>query len=76
MVENQHRKIIGYRELSEDEIRLMNECKEVAKKVGELCDKVEKQFPATDRRWAAIGRTQLQQGFMALIRSVAKPDTF
>jgi hypothetical protein len=29
-----------------------------------------------DKRWLAIAITQLQQGFMALIRSIDKPDTF
>lgn len=29
-----------------------------------------------DKRWSSIARTQLQQGFMALIRSIAKPETF
>jgi hypothetical protein len=76
MVENQHKKITGYRDLSEDEIELMNACKQVAIEVGELCDRIEKQFPTTDPRWAAIARTNLQQGFMALIRSIAKPETF
>ncbi len=27
-------------------------------------------------RWIAIGKTHLQQGLMALTRSVAKPDFF
>lgn len=35
-MDNQHRKIIGYRELSEAEIALMNDIKQHAEKVGEL----------------------------------------
>lgn len=27
-------------------------------------------------RWLAIGQTDLQQGFMALIRAIARPETF
>ena len=68
MVDNQHRKITGYRELSEDEIGAMNNCKQVAVLVGGLCDKIEKEFPTLDRRWADIARTNLQTGFMQLIR--------
>lgn len=30
--------------------------------------------PYTDQRWLAIGRTQIQQGFMAATRSVFQPD--
>ncbi len=29
--------------------------------------------PDTDKRWLAIGRTQLEQAFMAINRSVFKP---
>ncbi len=32
--------------------------------------------PNIDKRWVAIGVTNLQQGFMALTRSIAKPTTF
>jgi GrpB-like predicted nucleotidyltransferase (UPF0157 family) len=74
-MENQHKKITGYRDLSQDEIDLMNEGKALAQKVGEFVDKLQA-HPETDKRWAAIGRTEAQQAFMALIRSVAKPTTF
>ena len=30
--------------------------------------------PLADQRWLAIGRTQLEQAFMAINRSVFKPD--
>jgi hypothetical protein len=29
-----------------------------------------------DPRWLAIGKTDLQKGFMAVIRAIAKPETF
>jgi hypothetical protein len=75
MVDNQHRKIVGYRDLSEEEIKLMNECKEMAQRVGELCDKIA-MVDGSDDRWWSIARTDLQKGFMALIRSIAQPATF
>lgn len=67
--------IKGYRELSTEELRIANEVKELAELVGE---KVEEIFSLTDtdKRWAAIARTDLQTGFMALIRSVLRPTTF
>ena len=74
-MDNQHKLIKGYRDLSQAEIDLMNEGKALAEKVGEFIGKIEAQ-PETDKRWAAIGKTQLQQGFMAAIRSVARPTTF
>ncbi len=29
-----------------------------------------------DQRWVAIGKTDLQKGFMALIRGIARTETF
>ena len=80
-MENQHRKIKGYRELTQDEIDLMNEVKEKAEEVGELIEKlnvthVQTGSHAIDTRWVSIGKTDLQKGFMALTRSIAKPDFF
>ena len=41
-MENQHRKINGYRELSQEEIDLMNEIKSFGPLLEQLCDKVRK----------------------------------
>jgi len=81
-VKDQHTLIKGYRDLSQAEIDLINEGKALAETVGAFMDKLEKSdFAQTkeqepDRRWLAIARTDLQKGFMALIRSIAKPTTF
>lgn len=75
MVDNQHKQIKGYRDLTELEIGAMNDCKSVAIEVGILCDKVAG-MDGVDKRWHAIAKTDLQKGFMALIRSIAKPETF
>ena len=81
-MENQHRQIKGYRDLTQDEIDLMNEGKALAEQCGAFIDKLMKaEFAKTsdqepDKRWAAIGRTHLQEGFMAAIRSIAKPTSF
>lgn len=40
-MDNQHRLIAGYRELSPDEIALMNEIKAKAAEVGELVERLE-----------------------------------
>lgn len=73
-MENQHRHIKGYRELSEAEIEIMNRIKEKGAEVGELLEWLS--VVDVDPRWVAIGKTHLQQGFMALTRAVAKPDFF
>lgn len=97
-MENQHRKITGYRELSQAEIDLMNRIKakggELLELQSELIqmlikqgrDKAADAADNTDRhaelerfhaaeplRWAAIGKTDIQTGIMALVRAVAQP---
>ena len=74
-MKDQHKKIKGYRDLSQEEIDLMNEAKTLSEKVGELVSKISNQ-DTTDNRWVDIAQTDLQKGFMSLIRSVAQPTTF
>lgn len=74
-MENQHRHIKGYRDLSQEEIDLMNEIKTQGAKLGELVGKL-RAVEGLDQRWVSIGETNLQQGLMALTRSVAKPTFF
>lgn len=74
-MDNQHRKIKGYRELTETEISYMNEVKEMGKSLGELVERI-KGIEGVDGRWVSIAATDLQKGLMALTRSIAKPDFF
>ena len=74
-MDNQHRQIKGYRELDETEIALMNEVKAKGAELGDLVEKLTA-HPGTEKRWVAIGATDLQKGLMALTRSVAKPTFF
>lgn len=77
-MENQHQLIKGYRDLSQDEIDLMNEGKALAAQVGEWIDKLAAGRPGItlDQRSVALGKTNLQQGFMWAIRGIAQPTTF
>jgi len=74
-MDNQHRQIKGYRELDETEIALMNEIKATGAALGELVEKLTS-HQDTEKRWVAIGATDLQKGLMALTRAVAKPTFF
>lgn len=78
MVENQHKKITGYRDLSEQEIALMNEGKALAEQCRAFLEKIDQGniVPPVDKRWLSISRTHLQEGFMAVIRAIAQPTTF
>ncbi len=82
-------KITGYRQLSEAEVALMNEGKALAEQCGAWIEKLrahppshpkqspnEGGLPSLDQRWISIGATELQQGFMAVIRGIAQPTTF
>jgi hypothetical protein len=105
-MDNQHKKIKGYRDLSQAEIDLMNRIKEKGAELlalhADVADHVaaqanaiklsadsfalareqmpvekrehEKAFQAAEpHRWAAIAKTDIQTGLMALIRAVAQP---
>lgn len=82
-------KVTGYRQLSESEVELMNEGKALAEACGAYIEKLRlhpsasapmsdahRVGPPLDHRWISIGATQLQQGFMAVIRGIAQPTTF
>ena len=75
MVENQHRRISGYRDLTEEEITTMNTIKRFGESLGEMV-LVLRQRADYDQRWVSIGATHLQEGLMALTRAVARPESF
>lgn len=74
-MDNQHQKIKGYRDLSQEEINLMNEIKAEGEQLQALIDKL-RQTDGLDQRWISIGCTDMQRGLMALVRGVAQPTTF
>jgi hypothetical protein len=74
-MDNQHRKIAGYRELDQVEIDLMNEIKAKGVELGALIERL-RLTSNLDQRWVSIGATDLQTGLMALTRAVAKPAFF
>ena len=75
-MDNQHRYIKGYKELTPETIALMNRVKEMGAQVGALIDELQVHPESVDPRWLAEGRTDLQKGFMSSTRSIAKPDFF
>lgn len=74
-MDNQHRQISGYRELSQEEIDLINAIKQNGAATGDLVAAAER-IEGVDQRALSIARTQLQTGFMWLVRAVAKPGGF
>lgn len=73
-MENQHRKIKGYREMDEGIIRRMNDLKKLECDLMDMLDW--NQHHGADPRYSNIARTQLQMGFMAAGRAVARPGGY
>jgi hypothetical protein len=74
-MDNQHKLIKGYRDLTQEEIDVMNAIKSKGEDLLMLTEMV-KATKGIDPRWAAIGTTHLQEGLMALVRAVARPTSF
>lgn len=68
--------IKGYRELTQQELDLVNLIKDAEIEVGKVWQVVAERA-SVDHRWLAIAKTHFQEGFTALVRSVTKPkDVF
>jgi hypothetical protein len=78
--------IKGYRQLNPGEQDFINEIKAHAEATGLLVTKVQHYVSENGpddlptalnpNRWAALAQTDLQMGFMKLIRAVAQPTSF
>lgn len=110
-MENQHRKIKGYRDLSQQEIDLINRIKSKGFELLSLQDELSSMLSADEDskresainslgdsdlneltggsvecaefrrftlsepfKWVDIGKTNIQTGIMALVRSIAQPE--
>lgn len=66
--------VAGYKPQSEEKVALVNENKALEEQVLRHLDKLAAMPAGTvDPRWFSIGRTAIEQGFMALNRSVFQP---
>ena len=74
-MENQHQKIKGYRDLTQEEIDLMNEVKSKGAELGLIIEKLNN-MDEIDKEWLSSGRLLVQQGLMAVTRSITRPDFF
>lgn len=68
--------IKGYRQLDGYETALINEAKNMADRVGAMIVRAQHCGVNPDPRWLSIARTDLQKGFMAFVRAIAKPEGF
>lgn len=68
-----HTPINGYRELSDFELRSINEIKDAEAELGQLWRSVGNQL-AVNPRWMSIAKTHFEEGFSAFVRAIAKPE--
>lgn len=73
MTEHKGLPVSGYQPQSDAKVSLVNENKKAEELVLRLLDKL-KDAPSIDQRWLAIGRTSIEQGFMAVNRAVFQPS--
>lgn len=64
--------VAGYRPQSDKAVALVNEMKQAEEGILRALDLMAG-VQDFDQRWLAIGRTAIEQGFMAVNRSVFKP---
>ena len=69
--------IKGYRELSASEIDAINSVKTWEDRIGDLIQALREDQTAVplDPKFTAVAVTHFQQGFMALTRAIAKPES-
>lgn len=72
-IEHQALPVAGYKSQNQETVDLVNRNKQIEEKVLRYFDQLA-QAPDVDKRWLAIGRTAIEQGFMAMNRSIFKPD--
>lgn len=67
--------VSGYRPQSDRNVALVNRNKEAEERVLRILDELAT-LDEVDKRWLSIGRTAIEQGFMAVNRSVFRPGRF
>jgi hypothetical protein len=74
MAEHQGLPVAGYRPQNEENIRLVNDSKQLEEIVLRMLDSLQAREADVDQRWLAIGRSHIELGFMAINRSVFRPQ--
>ena len=72
-MDNQHKLIKGYRDLTQSEVDGMNSIESLEVDTGNLFKQVS-EIEGVDPRALALAKTKLQEGFMWFVRSIAKPS--
>ena len=73
-MDNQHRKIQTYRELTQSEIDAINSVKALEADIADLWRQLG-QVPGVDHRDLALARTHFEDGCIRAVRAVARPTS-
>lgn len=73
MTENKPLPVKGYTGQPDWKVDMVNANKVLEERVLRVFDELAKLEPI-DKRWLAIGRTHIEEGFMAVNRSIFKPQ--
>jgi hypothetical protein len=65
--------VAGYKPQNAAAVDAVNQNKRLEENVLRVLDALAAN-PDTDKRWLAIGRTSIEQGFMAVNRAIFKPE--
>lgn len=73
MTEHNGLPVAGYMAQTDFNVRLVNLNKRMEEEVLQILDELILNS-RVDQRWLAIGRTDIEKGFMAVNRSIFKPE--
>lgn len=65
--------VAGYKPQNDESVARVNHNKQMEEVILQRLDDLAT-LPDVDKRWLAIGRTAIEQGFMAVNRAIFKPD--
>lgn len=65
--------VAGYTAQPDQAVQMVNENKKVEEGILRMLDQLAT-LQEIDMRWLQIGRTHIEQGFMAINRSIFKPE--
>lgn len=72
-MENQHREMRGYRDLTQAEIDQINTIKDNEAKLADLWFTIG--YGDVDGREMSLARTHFEQAFMHFVKAIARPDS-
>lgn len=66
--------VAGYTTQSQEKVELVNSFKAMEERILRELDALARREDQIDKRWLAIGRTNLESAFMAINRSIFQPQ--